>query len=105
MLSIIFIVVFFVIVFAINAKNFGVKSFEEYATARGAFGVLAISLAVFSTWYVGATFTAFAGYSVGYGFIGLYVLTYATLTMLSMYLVAEKTYIWGKNIILALKQS
>ena len=97
MLSIIFIVIFFVIVFAINAKNFGVKSFEEYATARGSFGVLAISLAVFSTWYVGATFTAFAGYSVGYGFIGLYVLTYATLTMLSMYLVAEKTYIWGKK--------
>lgn len=97
MLSITFIVIFFVIVFAINAKNFGVKSFEEYATARGSFGVMAISLAVFSTWYVGATFTAFAGYSVGYGFIGLYVLTYATLTMLSMYLVAEKTYIWGKK--------
>ncbi len=97
MLSIIFIVIFFAIVFAINAKNFGVKSFEEYATARGSFGMLAISLAVFSTWYVGATFTAFAGYSVGYGFIGLYVLTYATLTMLSMYLVAEKTYIWGKK--------
>lgn len=39
MLSITFIVIFFVIVFAINAKNFGVKSFEEYATARGSFGL------------------------------------------------------------------
>ncbi|MEK3935674.1 sodium:solute symporter family protein [Sporosarcina sp. FSL W7-1349] len=97
MLSIIFISIFFIIIFLINAKNFGVKSFDEYATARGSFGVIAISLAVFSTWYVGATFTAFAGYSVGYGFMGMYVLSYATLTMLSLYLVAEKSYIWGKK--------
>ncbi|MGG1661295.1 sodium:solute symporter family protein [Brevibacillus sp. NRS-1366] len=96
-MAILSIILFFAVILFINRKNFGVKNFDDYATSGGSFGMISIALAVFSTWYVGASFTAWAGFSVGYGFIGVYVIAYGAMTLFIMYLVSEKTYLWGKK--------
>lgn len=91
------IIVFFAMILLINRKNLGVESFNEYATASRSFGFLAITFAVLATWYVGASFTAWAGFTVGFGNIGWYVTPYATFTIVVMMLVGERTWIWGKR--------
>jgi len=67
--SIICMIGFMVVLIVINRKNLGVQSFGEFTTANRSFGVLGITLAIYSTWYVGAIFTAWAGFAVGFGMI------------------------------------
>lgn len=80
----------------ISYKQFGVKTFDDYATASRSIGTLGITFGVLATWYVGATFTAWAGFAVGSGFVALYVTPYALITLVVMYLVCERTFVWGK---------
>ncbi|MCM3568111.1 sodium:solute symporter [Neobacillus mesonae] len=94
-LSMIFL--FFVVMLVIIRKQLGVSSFEEYATASRSFGFFAITFSVLATWCVGAMYTAWAGMAITYGFTALYCVAYAAITMIIMYFVAPKTYIWGKK--------
>ncbi len=96
-ISIGMIIVFFALLILINRRNLGVKSFSEYATASRAIGTLGITLAIFSTWYVGAMFTAWAGFAVGFGMIAFYVIPYAFFTVFIMYVTGARTFIWGKK--------
>ncbi len=91
------IIVFFALLILINKKNLGVQTFAEYATASRAIGTIGITLAIFSTWYVGAMFTAWAGFAVGFGMIAFYVVPYAFFTVFTMYVVATRTFLWGKK--------
>ena len=43
-----------------------------------------------ATWYVGGTFTAWAGFAVGYGFIAYDVTPYALMTLDTLYLGADR---------------
>lgn len=92
-----FLFVFFVVLILVNRNNFGAKSFEKYATARGQFGVLPMSMTIFSVWYPGSMFTVFVGMSVASGFLGVYVVLYSIICMFVLYLLAEKTMVWGKR--------
>lgn len=91
------IVVFFGLLIFINKRNLGVKSFAEYATASRAIGTIGVTLAIFSTWYVGAMFTAWAGFAVGFGMIAFYVTPYAFFTVFTMYVTGARSFIWGKK--------
>lgn len=91
------IIVFFGVLILINKKNLGVSSFSEYATANRTVGVLGVTMAIFSTWYVGAMFTAWAGFSVGFGMIAFYVVPYALMSVFTMYLCGPRTFLWAKK--------
>ena len=81
----------------INRRQMGVKTLNDYATASHSIGVFGITLGFLATWYVGAGYTVFSGFAVSFGMIGMYVIPYGIITMLVMYLVAEKSFIWGKK--------
>lgn len=89
------IFLFFALMLFIIRKGLGVSSFEDYATANRSFGFFALTFSVLATWVVGAMYTAWAGMAVSYGFTALYAIAYAVITMIVMYFVAPKTYIWG----------
>lgn len=91
------IIVFFGLLILINKKNLGVRSFTEYATANRTIGTIGVTLAIYSTWYVGAMFTAWAGFAVGFGMIAFYVTPYALFTVFTMYVTGPRTFIWGKK--------
>lgn len=81
----------------INRRQLGVTTLNDYATASHSIGVLGITFGFLATWYVGAGYTVFSGFAVSYGMIGIYVVPYGIITLLVMYLVAEKSFIWGKK--------
>lgn len=91
------ILIFFALTIIINKNNLGVKHFEDYAVASRSFGFIGITFGIIATWYVGASFTAWAGFMVGFGFIGIYVVPYAAVMLTSMYMSSERSFIWGKR--------
>jgi SSS family solute:Na+ symporter len=91
------ILVFLALLLVVNRHRLGVSSFTDYATASRSFGTLGITFGVLATWYVGAAYTAWAGFAVGFGFIAYYVTPYALMTLVVLYLVADRTFIWGKK--------
>ncbi|ALS22570.1 sodium:solute symporter family protein [Paenibacillus sp. YK5] len=92
-----FILIFLLLMIMINRGNQGINDYSDYTTGSRSFGPFAIGLSVFSSWYVGSVFTAWAEFNVGFGFIGIYTAIYGTISIFIMYLVSEKTYIWGKK--------
>lgn len=96
-MAITFVFVFLAAIILINYRNFTVKDYGDFATSNGSFGMLAVSLAVFSTWYTGSIYTAWSDFSVVYGFIGIYVMIYSSLMLIFMYLASERVYLWGKK--------
>jgi len=97
MIPMLMLVVFLGLILWINRRQMGVSTLNDYATAGHSIGVLGITLGFLATWYVGAGYTVFSGFAVNFGMIGMYVIPYGIITMLVMYLVAEKTFIWGKK--------
>lgn len=96
-MAITFVFIFLALIILINFKNIGVKDYGDFATSNGSFGMLAVSLAVFSTWYTGSIFTAWSDFTVVYGFIGIYVMIYSSLMLIFMYLSSERVYLWSKK--------
>lgn len=97
MIPMLMIAGFFGLLLVINRRQLGVTTLNDYATASHSIGVLGITFGFLATWYVGAGYTAFSGFAVNYGLIGMYVIPYGIVTLLVMYLVAEKSFIWGKK--------
>jgi SSS family solute:Na+ symporter len=95
LIPLLFIILFFVLMIYINRKNLGVSTFGEYATANRSINFFGITLSIVATWYVGAMFTAWAGFAVNFGFIALYVTIYAVITMIVMYYVGPRTFVLG----------
>ncbi|MEX1199812.1 MAG: sodium:solute symporter family protein [Methylophaga sp.] len=88
---------FLALIIWINRRQLGVSTLNDYATANHSIGVLGITFGFLATWYVGAGYTVFSGFAVSFGMIGMYVIPYGIITLLVMYLVAERTFIWGKK--------
>lgn len=88
---------FLILIIWINRRQLGVSTLNDYATANHSIGVLGITFGFLATWYVGAGYTVFSGFAVSFGMIGMYVIPYGIITLLVMYLVAERTFIWGKQ--------
>ncbi len=88
---------FLALIIWINRRQLGVSTLNDYATANHSIGVLGITFGFLATWYVGAGYTVFSGFAVSFGMIGMYVIPYGIITLLVMYLVAERSFIWGKK--------
>lgn len=97
MIPMLMLAVFVGLILWINRRQLGVSTLRDYATANHSIGVVGITFGFLATWYVGAGYTAFSGFAVSFGMIGMYVIPYGIVTLLVMYLVAEKTFIWGKR--------
>ncbi|MCS3903387.1 SSS family solute:Na+ symporter [Methylohalomonas lacus] len=97
MIPMLMIAAFLGLLLLINRHQLGVNTLNDYATASHSIGVLGITFGFLATWYVGAGYTVFSGFAVSYGMIGMYVIPYGIITLLVMYLVAEKSFIWGKK--------
>ncbi len=97
MIPMLMLAAFLGLILWINRRQLGVSTLSDYATANHSIGVVGITFGFLATWYVGAGYTAFSGFAVSFGMIGMYVIPYGIVTLLVMYLVAEKTFIWGKR--------
>lgn len=72
------------------------KNFTEYAVGGRSFGGAYQAMSFLNTWYPGAIFIAFAGLAVSGGVIGFYLLSYSLLTIVLMYLMARRVWMWGQ---------
>lgn len=72
------------------------KNFTEYAVGGRSFGGWYQAMSFLNTWYPGAIFIAFAGLAVSGGVIGFYLLSYSLLTIVLMYLMARRVWMWGQ---------
>ena len=88
--------VFFVIVIGIlYVAKLRDANFSEYAVGGRSFGPFYVAMSFLNTWWPGTTFIAFAGLAAGSGVIGFYALLYSLLTVILMYLMAKKVWVWG----------
>lgn len=91
------IAAFFVLVIAILQSSYRKdRNFTDYAVGGRSFGPLYQAMSFLNTWYPGAIFIAFAGLTVAGGVIGFYLLSYSLLTIVLMYLMARRVWMWGK---------
>jgi hypothetical protein len=70
-------------------------SFTDYAVGGRSFNGFYVAMSFLNTWWPGTTFIAFAGLSAASGVIGFYALLYSLLTVMLMYLMARRVWIWG----------
>jgi len=73
------------------------RSFADYAVGGRSFDGLYQAMSFLNTWYPGAIFVAFAGLAAARGAIAFYPLTYSALTVVLMYLISRRVWIWGSR--------
>jgi SSS family solute:Na+ symporter len=72
------------------------KSFTDYAVADRSFGPAYQMMSFLNTWWPGGIFLALTGLAAGSGVIGFYMPVYSLLTVVLMYVMAERVWLWGK---------
>jgi solute:Na+ symporter, SSS family len=72
------------------------KSFTDYAVADRSFGPGFQAMSFLNTWWPGGIFLALTGMAAGKGVIGFYMPIYSLLTVVVMYVMAERVWVWGK---------
>jgi SSS family solute:Na+ symporter len=72
------------------------KSFTDYAVADRSFGPAYQMMSFLNTWWPGGIFLALTGLAAGSGVIGFYMPIYSLLTVVLMYVMAERVWLWGK---------
>lgn len=73
------------------------RDFSDYAVAGRSFGAFFQSMSFLNTWFPGAIFIAFGGLAVTAGVISFYLLMYSLLTIVMMYLISNRVWLWGKK--------
>lgn len=92
------IAVFFAAVLAIlYLTNRRSTTFTDYAVGGRSFGGFYIAMSYTNSWWPGSTYTAFFALSYGFGVYALYGLSYSLLGVTAMYLMAERSWLWGRR--------
>jgi SSS family solute:Na+ symporter len=73
------------------------KSFTDYAVGGRSFGPIYQAMSFLNTWWPGTVFIAFAGLSAGVGVLGFYALSYSLMTVVLMYVMARRVWLWGEK--------
>ncbi|HEX7390935.1 MAG TPA: sodium:solute symporter family protein [Acidiphilium sp.] len=73
------------------------KDFGDYAVGGRSFGAFFQSMSFLNTWYPGAIFIAFGGLAVQAGVLSFYLLLYSLLTIVVMYAISNRVWLWGKR--------
>lgn len=79
----------------VNRRALGVEEFEEFATARGVFGSIPIAMSYLAAFFVGASYTAFFGVTVHWGYGYYYAVAYSVFGIFILYLVTRRIWVWG----------
>ena len=72
------------------------KSFADYAVADRSFGPAYQAMSFLNTWWPGSIFLALTGLAASRGVFGFYMPIYSLLTIVVMYVMAERVWVWGK---------
>lgn len=72
------------------------KSFTDYAVADRSFGAGYQAMSFLNTWWPGGIFLALTGMAASQGVIAFYMPIYSLLTVVVMYVMAERVWVWGK---------
>lgn len=72
------------------------KSFTDYAVANRSFGPFYQAMSFLNTWWPGGIFLAITGLAASGGVISFYFLVYSLLTVVLMYVMADRVWTWGK---------
>jgi SSS family solute:Na+ symporter len=89
---------FFLVVVMILRRSFiADRNFSDYAVGGRSFGAAYQAMSFLNTWYPGAVFIAFMGLAASQGVFGFYSMTYSLLTVVMMYLIARRVWVWGKR--------
>ncbi|MCB5186629.1 sodium:solute symporter family protein [Methylobacillus caricis] len=88
---------FAVIVLILQLTKRKDQSFTDYAVGGRSFNAKFQAMSFLNTWYPGAMFTAFGGLAAASGVISFYVLVYSLLTVVLMYAMAQRVWVWGKQ--------
>lgn len=92
------LVLFFILVILYLQFSFRKdKDFGDYAVAGRSFGGFFQSMSFLNTWFPGATFLAFGSLAAAEGVISFYLLMYSLLTIIIMYFISNRVWIWGKK--------
>lgn len=73
------------------------RDFGDYAVGGRSFGAFFQSMSFLNTWYPGAIFIAFGGLAVQAGVLSFYLLLYSLLTIVVMYAISNRVWLWGKR--------
>ncbi len=91
------ILFFGLIILILQRAHIADRSFTDYAVGGRSFGGFYQAMSFLNTWYPGVTFVAFAGLAAGSGVLAFYPLTYSALTVVLMYLMSRRVWIWGNR--------
>jgi SSS family solute:Na+ symporter len=84
------------IVVLLQRAHISDKSFTDYAVADRSFGPFYQAMSFLNTWWPGGIFLAITGLAASGGVISFYFLIYSLLTVVLMYVMAERVWLWGK---------
>ena len=91
------VAVFFIIVVVILQRaHVADRTFTEYAVGGRSFGTAYQAMSFLNTWWPGGIFLSATGFAVSGGVIGFYSAVYSLLTVVLMYVMAKRVWLWGK---------
>jgi SSS family solute:Na+ symporter len=73
------------------------KNFTDYSVGGRSFGSWYQTMSFLNTWWPGTVFISFAGLAAGQGVLGFYALSYSLFTVVLMYLIARRVWLWGSQ--------
>ncbi len=85
-----------IVIIILQRAHVADKSFTDYAVADRSFGWAFQAMSFLNTWWPGGLFLALTGLAAGQGVLGFYMPIYSLLTVVIMYVMAERVWVWGK---------
>lgn len=96
--AVIIVVIYFVILGLVVGKwgKGKEKGLSEFAVAGRSAPWWLLVFTILATWVVGSSYTAFFGYAVTSGTIGIYGVIYSTIGLIIFYYIGPRVWVWGK---------
>jgi solute:Na+ symporter, SSS family len=87
---------FLAVIVVLQRAHVSDKSFTDYAVADRSFGAGYQAMSFLNTWWPGSIFLALTGLAVSDGVTAFYMPIYSLLTVVLMYVMTERVWLWGK---------
>jgi SSS family solute:Na+ symporter len=87
---------FLAVIVVLQRAHVSDKSFTDYAVADRSFGAGYQAMSFLNTWWPGSIFLALTGLAVSDGVTAFYMPIYSLLTVVLMYVMTDRVWLWGK---------
>jgi solute:Na+ symporter, SSS family len=87
---------FLAVIVVLQRAHISDKSFTDYAVADRSFGAGYQAMSFLNTWWPGSIFLALTGLAVSDGVTAFYMPIYSLLTVVLMYVMTDRVWLWGK---------